>query len=71
MVKRQKYPPDYIYVSIAAVSRRSNDTFRVPSWITEDTSITVLRPKVDYGPATKLIRAVRAELELNTHVHEL
>lgn len=68
LLKQQKYPPDHIYVCIPAVSRRSNDTFRVPSWISEDKAITVLRPKVDYGPATKLIPAVRAELKLkNTH----
>lgn len=65
LLKEQKYPPDHIYVCIPAVSRRSNDSFRVPSWISKDKDITVLRSNVDYGPATKLIPAVRAEQELN------
>ena len=64
LLKRQTYVPDRIYVAIPRVARRSNATFRVPTWLARDPLVTVLRPRVDYGPATKLIPALVEEKRL-------
>lgn len=64
ILKKQSYLPDKIYVCIPKTSRRSDEKFHIPSWIADDPLIKVLRPPVDYGPATKLIPALEEELKL-------
>ena len=61
LIKHQTYIPDMIYICVPKDSRRSNDTFDIPRWMTEDPLITILRPDIDYGPATKLIPTIEAE----------
>lgn len=64
ILKRQSYLPDKIYVNIPQSSRRSNNPFHLPSWLTGDPLIRVLRPKEDMGPATKLIPTLHEEAAL-------
>lgn len=71
IVKEQSFVPDRIYVAIPKASRRSKEDFQIPSWLANDPLVTVLRPEVDYGPATKLIPALLEEKRLgneNTRV---
>lgn len=64
LLKQQSFRPDTIYVCVPKTSRRSNDTFILPQWLLDDPLVTVLRPTIDMGPATKLIPALEAELRL-------
>lgn len=64
ILKRQSYTPDAIYIAVPQTSRRSNESFTIPDWLAKDELVTVLRPSVDYGPATKLIPALERETEL-------
>lgn len=64
MLKGQSYPPDAIYIALPRRYRRSNESAVVPRWMRDDALITILRPDLDYGPATKLIPALDAELAL-------
>lgn len=68
LIKDQSYIPDVIYVAVPKTSRRSKDSFAIPTWLRDDPLVKVLRPDVDYGPATKLIPALEAELALG-HTH--
>lgn len=64
LLKEQDYEPDMIYIAVPMKSRRSEREFEIPEWANADPRITVLRPPIDYGPATKLIPALQAELKL-------
>lgn len=67
LLKQQVFLPNQIYIAVPKSSRRSNDTFVIPSWVRKDGQITVLRPDVDFGPATKLIPTLDAEKKLGFH----
>lgn len=66
VLKEQAYLPDVIYASIPkSANRADNGTdYNIPKWLQDDPLVTILRPELDYGPATKLIPALKAEREL-------
>lgn len=67
ILTEQVFRPDAIYINVPRNPRRSSGNFTVPSWIRKHPLVTILRPKIDMGPATKLIPAIRAEKNLGHH----
>eukprot|EP00457_Paulinella_chromatophora_P001806 gb/GEZN01001808.1/.p1 GENE.gb/GEZN01001808.1/~~gb/GEZN01001808.1/.p1 ORF type:complete len:718 (-),score=77.46 gb/GEZN01001808.1/:147-2300(-) len=54
---------DTIYLSLPEKLNRSGEVYEVPDWLLHDPDVTLLRPARDFGPATKVLPAVQAELK--------
>lgn len=65
---------DAIILSVPFVMKRSNQVYSIPDWLLNASNsdylegITVHRPKLDYGPATKLVGALEVETDENTRI---
>src|SRR5260370_35654157 len=58
----QTRPPDEIVLSIPEVSVRQKRPYSVPKYLSEFSTLRILRCKADWGPATKFIPLVQEEL---------
>jgi hypothetical protein len=58
----QTRPPDEIVLSIPEFSVRQKRPYSVPKYLSEFSTLRILRCKADWGPATKFIPLVQEEL---------
>jgi len=58
----QTRPPDEIVLSIPEFSVRQKRPYSVPKYLSEFSTLRILRSKTDWGPATKFIPLVQEEL---------
>ncbi|KAJ1446438.1 hypothetical protein M885DRAFT_546527 [Pelagophyceae sp. CCMP2097] len=58
----QTLAPDEIIVAVPLKASRLGET-RVPPWLAAMPRVRVLRPEMDFGPATKLVAALRESLD--------
>ena len=58
----QTWPPDEIVLSIPEFSVRQKRPYSVPKYLSEFSTLRILRCKTDWGPATKFIPLVQEEL---------
>jgi hypothetical protein len=58
----QTRPPDEIVLAIPHFSLRQQRGYTVPAWLSDFPRVRLLRVEKDWGPATKFIPAIQAEL---------
>jgi hypothetical protein len=58
----QTRPPDEIIVQVPEFSRRQRRRYVVPAYLAQLPRVRIMRCETDWGPATKFIPIVRAEL---------
>ena len=58
----QTRPPDEIVVSVPEFSRRQRKRYVIPDYLEKMPRVRVLRCETDWGPATKFIPIIQAEL---------
>jgi len=59
----QTRPPDEIVIAVPEFSRRQQKHYVVPEFLSRLPRVRILRCEIDWGPATKFIPAVQAELK--------
>lgn len=59
----QAHPPTTIYLAVPRRSVREQKAYRMPEWLAEYPTLTVLDCERDWGPASKLLPTLLAERE--------
>jgi hypothetical protein len=61
----QTRPPDEIVLAVPEISLRQKKPYSIPAYLSKIPTLRILRPKKDWGPATKFIPIVQEELAAN------
>lgn len=65
-ILNQSIQPNKLFVVIPYYSRREKKKYIIPSFLTNNKNITLLRSRKDWGPATKLLPVLKITENLNT-----
>jgi hypothetical protein len=65
-LEAQTIRPDKIYVNLPYKSKRTGEEYVVPSYLSENPNVEVLRSEIDYGPLTKLVPTLHKETDPDT-----
>src|SRR5438270_7439376 len=58
----QTRPPDEIVLAVPQISLRQRQPYSIPDYLSQFSTLRILRTKTDWGPATKFIPIVQEEL---------
>ena len=62
----QTLPPDQIYINLPYRSKRLDEEYVIPEWLTTWPNLKIVRSEIDYGPLTKLVPTLWVENDPNT-----